>query len=77
MIHIATLDQALKQGLVLDRVHLVIEFYQSAWLAPYIHFNPQLRMKAKNDFKKDFSKLIKNSVFRKMIDNIRRHISRG
>ena len=41
VIHIAAPDQALKHGLVLDRVHRVIEFDQSAWLAPYIDFNTE------------------------------------
>ena len=65
VIHIAALDQALKHGLVLDKVHRVIEFDQSAWLVLYINFNTQLRMKAKNDFEKDFFKLMNNSVFGK------------
>ena len=39
VIHIRALDQALKHGLVLKKVHWVIEFNQSAWLKPYIDFN--------------------------------------
>ena len=38
VVHIAALDQALKHGLVLDKVHRVTEFDQSAWLALYIKF---------------------------------------
>ena len=47
-------NQALKHGLILEKVHRVIEFNQSAWLKPYIDFNTQLRTQAKNDFEKDF-----------------------
>ena len=42
-------------------------------MEPYTDFNTQLRTKAKNDFEKDFFKLMNNSVFRKMIENIRKH----
>ena len=73
MIHIAALDQALKHGLILKRIHWTIEFDQSAWLAPYIDFNTQLRTKAKNDFEKDFFSLANNSIFGKTMENIRKH----
>ena len=73
VIHVRALNQALKHGLILKRVHRVIEFDQSAWLKPYINFNTQLRTQAKNDFEKDFFKLMNNSVFRKMMENIRKH----
>ena len=67
------LVQALKHGLVLEKVHGGIEFDQSAWLAPYINFNIQLRTKAKNNFKKAFFELMNNSVFGKTMENMRKH----
>ena len=74
IIHIRALAQALKHGLILDRIHQAIEFDASiAWMKPYIDFNTQLRTKAKNDFEKDFFKLMNNSVFGKTMENIRKH----
>ena len=57
-VHIKSLRQALDHGLILKKVHEVIQFNQEAWLKKYIDMNTELRKQAKNDPEKDFFKLI-------------------
>ena len=54
VVHIKALDQALKHGLKLKRVHRVIEFQQSKWMKLYIMLNTRLRKDANNEFEKVF-----------------------
>ena len=55
VIYVKALKQALDDGLVLERIHRVIQFKQSAWMKEYIDFNNRLRTVAKNDFEKTFT----------------------
>ena len=70
VIHIKVLKQAIDHGLVLERIHRCIEFKQSAWMKEYIDFNTRLRTAAKNDFEKDFYKLMNNSMFGKTMETL-------
>ena len=72
VIHVKALKQALDHGLALERIQR-IQFKQSAWMKEYIDFNTRLRTVAKNDFEKDFYKLMNSSVFGKTMENIRKH----
>ena len=71
VVHIAALKEALRHGLEFKKVHRAISFNQKAWLKPYIDKNTELRKSAKNDFEKDFFKLMNNAVFGKSMENVR------
>ena len=47
VVHITSLKQALNHGLILKKVHRVIQFDQEAWLEPYIDMNTELRKQEK------------------------------
>ena len=72
-VHIRALKQALNHGLILIKVHRVIQFNQEAWLKPYINVNTKLRTETKNDLQKDSFKIMNNAVFGKTMENVRKH----
>ena len=51
VVYIKTLDQALKHGLKLKKLHRVIELQHSKWMKAYVMLNTRLRADAKNESK--------------------------
>ena len=75
VIYYKNLIQCLRLGMKLKRIHRGIKFVASEWMKPYINMNTELRTKAKNNFEKDFFKLMNNSVFGKTMENIRNRVN--
>ena len=71
--HYRQLKQMLEFGLVLKKVHKVLQFDQSPWLKPYIEHNTNLRKQSQSKFAKDLAKLRNNSVFGKTCEDVRKH----
>ena len=49
----------------------MLAFDHKDWMEPYIRLNTERRKKATSDFKKNFFKLMNNSVFGKTMENLR------
>lgn len=73
VLHYRNLKFYLNHGLILKKIHRVLQFDQSRWLKPFIDLNTELRQKADNKFDQSFYKLIINSFFGKSIEQKRKH----
>lgn len=67
VIHYQNLQQVLRHGLKVSRVHRILKFKQKNWLKDYIDFNTSQRSVATSIFEKDFYKLLNNCIYGKCV----------
>lgn len=71
--HFWTIQQAVKHGLKVKKIHRVLKFSQSCWLKPYIDSNTKRRAAAQSSSQQKFFKDMNNSIFGKQLEDKRKH----
>lgn len=74
VVHYVNLKQYLAPVLKLRKIHRLIRFNHSQWLKKYINLHTALRASATTDLDEDFFKLMKNAMFGKTMENIRKRV---
>ena len=74
ILHYTNLKLYLKLGLKLSKIHRVLTFKQEPWMAPFIEFNTDQRKQATTTFEQDFWKLLFNSAYGKLLEDVKKRI---
>lgn len=74
IIHYRMLKLALKHGLILKKVHRVLQFKQTDWLSKYIMFNSIQRAKSNSVLEQTYLKNLNNVISGKLEENVRNRI---
>ena len=64
----------IRHGMEAENVSTVISFKQSNWLEKHICFDNQKRNKVKNDFEKEFYKILNIAFYGKTMENVRNRL---
>ena len=74
MIHYRNLQQCLKLGIKLKKIHRILKFKQKDWMKPYINFNSKKRKDTTNEADNNHFKLLNNSVYGKTMGYMSKRI---
>ena len=72
--HIKNLKYYLDQGLIVTKIHRIIEFEQEDFMTEFIDYSAEKRKKSKSAFKCRVAKLIANATYGRFIMNVRNHM---
>lgn len=72
--HYTVIQQAVRLGMRISKVHRAISFFQSYWMKQFIDINADLRKRATDEFSKGFYKLILNSACGKTMEQVRKRV---
>ena len=75
VVHYRALQTYVRLGCVVTRVHKILWFRQSPYLAPYIQYNTERRKAAKTTLEKDVLKLMNNAIFGKTCENVENRLN--
>ena len=63
-----------RHGMVVEKILELFSFKQCKWLEKHLNFNTQKRNKVRNDFEKDFFKLLNNAFYGKTMEHFRNRL---
>ena len=74
IVHYRNLKFYIRMGMIISKVHRIVSFDQSPWLAKYIDYNTKKRAEADSDFMKDYHKNLICSFSGKTMEDVRNRI---
>ena len=69
------MEYLVELGINIDKVHEILSYNQKPWMKTCRELNTEKRKKAKNEFEKDFYKVINNAVFGKTMENVKNRVN--